>query len=166
MIIFLTGLLASVGSLASEPLPKEISRLVDKLSENCGANGGMSVNHYDVTTFDVRSAAAQMKDPDYYPGGKDCLKSRKISASKKHAIAMTTRLFRNSRSNVGQCINQTLNGQEKKLLDMVIQNPTNLAVMASFYAEPNDYPEGCDTFVIEVYRRDGNHIFFDFNYTD
>jgi hypothetical protein len=158
-----------VGSLEPEvksvTVPADVKALFEKIDGECAGNDNGFVTTYVVKSFDAAKIMSELKAEDKDKMGSDCSKERQYSTSREDAVTLFRKHLEDKLESTKECLSKTLSPAERATLDKFVSDPTNVGVFANVHAG-GDNPEACTYYEFDVYRADGVHAQFVFNFTD
>jgi hypothetical protein len=148
-------------------IPEDVKKLIDKLDENCAANGTGEggVSAFDPAKFDAAKIMEGIKAADKEKSGVDCSKERQYSTSREDGVKLFQAHLADASEDTKECVATNLSADERKKLDDLVNDPTNLGVFSNVHAG-GDNPEACTYYEFHVFRKDGVRIDIVFNFTD
>jgi hypothetical protein len=146
---------------------QDVDALATKIDDNCAANGTGEGGAFlfDPAKFDAAETMRAIKAEDKDKSGVDCSDQRTYSTSREDGVKLFREHLADKTEDTGTCLAENLSAEERKKLDALVSDPTNLGVFANVFAG-GDNPEGCSYYEFKVFRKDGTRLDLVFNYTD
>jgi hypothetical protein len=159
----------AIGGAAPEanatPIPADIKALFDKIDDNCAGNDNGFLTRFDTRKFNPEAIMSEWKAGDKDKMGSDCSQERGYSTSREDGIAKLKEHLADKNEDTRECIATNLTPAERKKLDEIVADPTNLGVFANIHTG-GDNPEACTYYEFKVFRKDGVLLELVFNFTD